>query len=252
MINDSAESQLHEIANLRDPAALYIEVISRCESHLRKDRVLANRRARGVLTKSTSSRDDENLKRTAKGIIAIMKRLLLVVAVAALAAHAAYSRGQATDSTRQVKAGEVIQFGDSLTVRVTKSPKSQFSGVKLKGEPVVVVIDFDGGKQGATLSYKLTADPRTSDLHLASGAQRLAPLALIEDFPSWGKDNDKEVEVLNPKESGGGVILTFGQKGSVTLLFDVPAEQAKTALKFSMTLRTVKPKDEQHSFVVSM
>ena len=181
-----------------------------------------------------------------------MKRLLLVVAVAALAAHAAYSQGHATGSTKQVKAGEVLQFGDSLTVRVTRSPMSQFSGVKLKGQPLVVVLDFESGKQGATLSYKLTADTRTSELYLASGAQRLAPLAVIEDFPSWGKDNDKEVEVLNPKEGGGGVILTFEQKGSISLLFDVPAEQAKAALKFSMTLRTVKPKDEQHSFVVSM
>ena len=77
-------------------------------------------------------------------------------------------------------------------------------------------------------------------------------LAVVEDFPSWGKDNDKEVEVLNAREGAGGVILTFGQKGSVSLLFDVPAEQVKAALKFSMTLRTVKPKDEQHSFVVNM
>lgn len=182
-----------------------------------------------------------------------MKRLLLlVIALAALATHAAYSQGHSNDSARQVKAGEVLQFGDSLSVRVTRSPVSQFSGVKLKGQPLVVVLDFDSGKQGATLSYKLTADTRTSDLYLASGNQRLAPLAVIEDFPSWGKDNDKDVEVLNPREGGGGVVLTFGQKGSVSLLFDVPAEQVKAALKFSMTLRTVKPKDEQHSFVVNM
>ena len=181
-----------------------------------------------------------------------MKRLLFVIALAALAAHSAYSQGHATDSTRQVKAGEVLQFSDSLTVRVTRSPTSQFSGVKLKGQPLVVVLDFDSGKQGATLSYKLTADPRTSELYLASGTQRLAPLAVIEDFPSWGKDNDKEAEVLSPRESVGGVTLTFGQKGSISLLFDVPAEQAKAALKFSMTLRTVKPKDEQHAFVVSI
>jgi hypothetical protein len=181
-----------------------------------------------------------------------MKNLLLVIALAAVGAHAAYSQGHSTDSARQVKAGEVVQFGDSLSVRVTKSSTPQFSGVKLKGQPLVVVLDFDGGKQGATLSYKVTADPRTSDLCLASGAQRLAPSAVIEDFPSWGKDNDKEVEVLNPREGGGGVILTFGQKGSISLLFDVPAEQARAALKFSMTLRTVKPKDEQHSFVVNL
>ena len=181
-----------------------------------------------------------------------MKRLLLVVALAAAGAGAAYSQGHTTDSTRRAKAGEVLQFGDALTVRVTRSPMTQFSGVKMKGQPLVVVLDFDSGKQGATLSYKLTADPRTSDLYLAGDARRLAPLAVIEDFPSWGKDNDKEVDVLSSKEGGGGVILTFGQKGSISLLFDVPAEQAKSALKFSMTLRTVKPKDEQHSFVVNL
>jgi hypothetical protein len=192
------------------------------------------------------------MRRTGKGIIAIMKKLLLVFALSAVGAHGAYAQGNSTDSTRHVKAGEVLQFGDSLTVRVTRSPMPQFSGVKLKGQPLVVVLDFDSGKQGATLSYKLTADPRTSDLYMSGAAQRLAPLAVIEDFPSWGKDNDKEVEVLNPREGGGGVVLTFAQKGSVTLLFDVQAEQAKSVLKFSMTLRTVKPKDEQHSFVVSI
>jgi hypothetical protein len=181
-----------------------------------------------------------------------MKRLLLVLALAAVASPAAYSQGHSNDSARQVKAGEVLQFGDSLSVRVTRSPVSQFSGVKLKGQALVVVLDFDSGKQGAALSYKLTADTRTSDLYLASGNQRLAPLAVIEDFPSWGKDNDKEVDVLSSREGGGGVILTFGQKGSISLLFDVPADQAKSALKFSMTLRTVKPKDEQHSFVVNL
>jgi hypothetical protein len=181
-----------------------------------------------------------------------MKKLLLVVALAVVGAHAAYSQGHSNDSARQVKAGEVTQFGDGVSVRVTRSLMPQFSGVKIKGQPLVVVLDLDSGKQGATLSYKLTTDPRTSDLYLAGRAQRLAPVAVIEDFPSWGKDNDKEVDVLSSKEDGGGVILTFGQKGSISLLFDVPPEQAKSALKFSMTLRTVKPKDEQHSFVVSI
>jgi hypothetical protein len=182
-----------------------------------------------------------------------MKKLLLVVALAVVGANAAYSQGHSNDSARQVKAGEVMQFGDSFSVRVTRSLMPQFSGVKIKGQPLVVVLDLDSGKQGATLSYKLTTDPRTSDLYLAGRAQRLAPVAVIEDFPSWGKDNDKEVEVLSVKEGGGGgVILTFGQKGSISLLFDVPAEQAKAAMRFSMTLRTVKPKDEQHSFVVSI
>jgi hypothetical protein len=181
-----------------------------------------------------------------------MKRLTFLAAIIACLALAAYSQHPAGDSTRQLRSGEVLQFGDGLSVRVTKSQTSQFTGVKLKGTPVVVTLDFDSGKKATSLSYKLTADPKTSDLYLSSGAQKLAPLAVVEDFPSWGKDNDKEVEVIDPKESGGGVVLSFGQKGSVSLLFDVPAQQAKTPLKFSMKLRTVAPVDEQHSFVVSL
>jgi len=181
-----------------------------------------------------------------------MKRLLVLAAIIAYVALAAYSQGKAGDSTRQLRAGEEVQFGDGLSVRVTKSQTSQFTSIKLKGEPVVVIVDFDSGKNATSLSYKLTANPKSSDLYLSSGAQKLAPVAVIEDFPSWGKDNDKEVEVIDPKESGGGVVLSFGQKGSVLLLFDVPAQQAKTPLKFSMKLRTVAPADEQHSFVVSL
>ena len=181
-----------------------------------------------------------------------MKRFLFLAAIIASVALCAFSQVKGSDPARQLREGEVLQFGDGLSVRVTKSQTSQFTSVKLKGEPVVVTLDFDSGKKAASLSYKLTADPKTSDLYLSSGAQKLAPLAVVEDFPSWGKDNDMDVEVIDPKESGGGVVLSFGQKGSVSLLFDVPAQQAERPLKFSMKLRTVAPVDEQHSFVVSL
>jgi len=181
-----------------------------------------------------------------------MKRLLFLAAIIVSVALCAFSQVKGGDSTRQLREGEALQFGDGLSVRVTKSQTSQFTSVKLKGQPVVVIVDFDSGKKATSLSYKLTADPKSSDLYLSNAAQKLAPVAVIEDFPSWGKDNDKEVEVLDPKESGGGVVLSFGQKGSVSLLFDVPAQQAKTPIKFSMKLRTVAPADEQHSFVVSL
>ena len=182
----------------------------------------------------------------------MVKRLILLLAMSALAAHAVFSQGKTADSAEQAKAGEVLQFAEGLTVRVTKSPTSQFSAVKLKGAPVVVIIDFDGARKNTSLSYKLTPDAKTSEIYLSSGVQKLAPLAVIEDFPSWGTDNDKEAEVLDPKEKGGGVVLSFRQKGSISLLFDVPAEQAKAPMKFSMRLRTIEPKDEQHSYVVSL
>jgi hypothetical protein len=178
-----------------------------------------------------------------------MKRLMVLIAIAALSATGVYSQGP-TESPRQVKAGDVIQLGATVNLRVTKSAKSPFAGVKVQGSPLVVVLEFDGGKS-ASVSYKLTPDPK-SELYLTSGAQKIAPLAALEDFPSWGADNDKEIEVLDPKDSLGIVTLNFAQKGTVSLLFDVPAAQAKTPQKFSLMLRTIKPTKEKFSFVVNL
>ena len=181
----------------------------------------------------------------------MMRKFLFFVVVVALTINVAYPQSRSGDSARQVKAGEVVPFGETVFVRATKATKS-FEGVKVKGEPVVVVLEMDAGKQGATLFYRLSADPGSSEIYLLSGAQKIAPRAVIEDFPSWGRDNDKEVDKLDPKETIGGVTLTFQQKGSISLLFDVPLEEAKTQKKLSVVLRMVQPKDEQRYFVVTL
>lgn len=178
-----------------------------------------------------------------------MKKLLILIALAAFSATATYSLGQATDAPRQVKAGEAIPLGNGLNLRVTKASKSPFTGVKLQGSPVVVVLEFDGNKN-SSVSYTLTPNAK-SELYLMSGAQKIAPLAVIEDFPAWGEDNDKETEVLNANEIGA-VTLNFGQKGTVSLLFDVPVAQAKTPQKFSLTIQTIKPNNQKYSAVVSL
>jgi hypothetical protein len=193
----------------------------------------------------------EREKERSKRKIAIMRKLLLLMAACAMASNVAYPQSPGADSARQVKAGEVVVIGSSLFVRVTKSTKS-FGGVKVKGAAVVVDLEMDAGKLGATLYYKLTADPGSSGVYLVSGAQKLAPRAVIEDFPSWGTDNDKEVDTLDPKDSIGGVTLTFQQKGSISLLFDVPLEEAKTPKKLSVVIRMVQPKDDQRSFVATL
>jgi hypothetical protein len=180
----------------------------------------------------------------------MMKRVLLVLTVVVLAINVAYPQGQKTDSTKPIQAGEVVPFGESLFIKVAKATRP-FAGVKVKGEPYVVVLDMDSGKPGATVFYRLTADPST-EIYLLSGAKKIAPRAVIEDFPSWGKDNDKEVDTLDPKDTVGGVTLTFQQKGSIALLFDVPVEEAKTQKKLSVALRVIQPKDEQRSFLVTL
>ena len=182
----------------------------------------------------------------------MIRRLFLFLAVAALAIQSAYPQNRAAGSVKQIKAGEVVLFGDSFTVKVTQATKSPFTHVKLKGEPVVVVLELDGGKKGVTFSYNLTADSKSSDLCLVSGAQKNAPRAVLEDFPSWGSDNDKEVEVLDPRDTAGSVSLNFEGKGSVSLLFDVPPAQAKAPRKFTVNIRTLQPKPEEHSFVVNL
>ncbi len=181
----------------------------------------------------------------------MMRKFLLLVAISALTINVAYTQSRSADAARQVQAGEVVPIGSTLFVRVMKSTKS-FEGVKVKGEAFVVVLEMDAGKQGATLFYKLNANPATSEIYLLSGARKLAPRAVIEDFPSWGKDNDKDIDGLDPKETIGGVTLTFQQKGSIALLFDVPLEDAKTQKKLSVALRMVQPKDDQRSFVVTL
>lgn len=182
----------------------------------------------------------------------MMRKLLFLTVVAALAINTGYSQSQKSDSPTTLKTGELTQLSDSVTFKVSRSAKSPFTGVKLEGQAVVIVLDLDAGKKSATISYQLSANPKLSEIYLTAGAKKIAPLAVIEDFPSWAADNDKEIEVLDPTEKSGGINLNFQRKGSISLLFDLPAEQAKTAQQFSIRIRTLKPTDEQHSFVVTL
>jgi hypothetical protein len=188
----------------------------------------------------------------------MMNKLLLFVVLATLGVHPTYGQDRTNETrprtlravgAKEVKAGELVQVGDNLTLKVSQSPKSPFAGIQVKGEPIVVMLELDAGKKSAMLSYNLSADSKASNVYLSNGAQRFAPRAVMDDFPSWGRNNDKEVEVLDPKEADGNVSLKFEGKGAVSLLFDVPATQAKVSKKLSIVLRAGQ---EQHSFVVNM
>lgn len=179
----------------------------------------------------------------------MMRKLILLMAACAVATNVGFTQSRTAETAAQVRAGEVVPIGDSLFVKVSRATKP-FAGVKVKGEAVVVVLEMDAGKSGATLFYNISTKPDASEVYLVSGVKKIAPLAVIEDFPSWGKDNDKEIDTLDPKETAGGTTLTFEQKGSISLLFDVPPEEAKTPKKLSVALRMVQPRDEQRSFVV--
>lgn len=187
-----------------------------------------------------------------------MKNFVLLLAIVALAIQPAYTQkrtpepAKSVDSPRQVKSGDLFPLGDDLLVKVTRSTASNFSTVKVQGEAVVVALELNAGKKGMTLSYKPSSDPRRSEIFLSDGDRRIGPRAVVEDFPSWGNDNDKEVEVLDPKEVAVGSTIDFQKKGSILLLFDLSPDQAKAAKKLSVSLRTLQPKNEQHSFVVNL
>jgi hypothetical protein len=180
--------------------------------------------------------------------------LLFITATGLSSIHAQNRLGDATraGTPMEIKAGEVVQLDESLTVKVTQSTNSPFAGIKVKGEPVVVVVELDAGKDSVTFLYKLSPIARSSEIYLSSKGEKLAPLAVVEDFPSFGTDNEKEVEVLDPKGGTSPSTLEFEGKGSVFLLFDLPKGQAKAPKKFSAIIRTTKPKTAQHSLVVGL
>ena len=175
----------------------------------------------------------------------MIRTTLFVVALALVLEPAS------AQTARQVKSGELVRVSDGLTVKVTTGAKTPFAKVKLAGAPFVVVVELDAGKNETALSYKLTADAKSSDLYLTVGTKKLVPRAVMEDFPSWGGDNDKEVEAVDPRDDGA-VSLSFKRAGSISLLFDVPADQASAPKKLSILVRTVKPAEAEHSFVVTL
>ena len=177
----------------------------------------------------------------------MIRRALILAAVFALITQS----GFAQNPVRQAKAGEVVRLTEGLTVRVSKAVKSPFANVKVAGEPFVVVLELDAGLKDTGLSYQITADAKTSEVSLTNGNQRVAPRAVVEDFPSWGEDNDKEVEIISPQDKGAASI-SFRKTGSISILFDLPANQPAAARKLSLVLRTLKPAEEQHSLVVTL
>jgi len=181
-----------------------------------------------------------------------MKRLVLILAITALATGSALTQTRTADLPRQVKGGDVVPLGDGLTIKVIQSSKSPFASVKIKGDPVVIALELDAVKKPISMSYKLSADSKTSDIYLTGGTTRIGPSAVVEDFPSWGKDNDKEVEVLDAKANSGGGTIDFEGKGSISLVFDVPPALGKASKKLSIIVRTLKPVDQLYSLVVNL
>jgi len=176
----------------------------------------------------------------------MLTKFLSIGAAAMLLVQSGYSQSS------QAKAGDLVSLSEGITIRVTKAAKSPFGSVKVKGEPLVVVLELDAGKKNARLGYKLGTDAAWSDIYLEGGDKRFGPRAVVEDFSSWGNDNDKEVEVLDPKDKTVGASLQFRGKGSLYLLFDVPSEQARTQKKLTIVIETIESTAQEHTVVVTL
>jgi uncharacterized protein YkvS len=181
----------------------------------------------------------------------MIRRVLMFAAAFALVTQSAFTQTSGDGSVKQAKAGEIVRLTQGLTLRVTKAVKSPFANVKVMGESFVVVLELDSGIKETALSYQITTDPKSSGVSLTSGNLKVAPRALVEDFPSWGEDNDKEVELVTPQDKGA-VSISFRRTGSIFILFDLPSGQAATSKNLSVVLKTTKPKEEQHSVSVTL
>lgn len=199
-----------------------------------------------VLKKNSAQIDDDSINSFRGKMLIMIRRALIIAAMFGLITQSAFAQ----TPVRQARAGEVVRLTEGLTLRVTKAVKSPFASVKVTGEPFAVVLELDAGLKETALSYQITADAKTSEVSLTSGTQRIAPRAVVEDFPSWGEDNDKEVELITPHDVGAASI-SFRRTGSISVLFDLPAGPPASARKLSLVLRTLKPTEEQHSIVVT-
>jgi hypothetical protein len=180
----------------------------------------------------------------------MMFRRLTVLGVALFLVQPALSQSRTGASPQQARAGEVVRLGDGLTLKATRSDKSPFAGVKVKGEQVVVVLELDAGKAATTLFYA-TGSTEKSSIYLNAGILKIAPAAVMEDFPSWGAENDKEVEVYAPSEGPSGSTVEFEGKGYINLLFALTPAQLKMPRKLTLELKTSKPTSQSYSVVVS-
>src|SRR5438128_8435680 len=98
----------------------------------------------------------------------MMRAAAILIVASLITIQSVYAQGP-NDSTKQVKAGDSLKLCEGVTLRVVKSPSPRFKSVKLKGEAVVVALNFDAGKQSATVSYKATGNPDSSEVYLTDG-----------------------------------------------------------------------------------
>jgi hypothetical protein len=181
-----------------------------------------------------------------------MKKFILFAALAALLAPAVYSQNP-TGAPVELKGDVWTPLGTTLKARFTRGwngPKLPTDAVKVKGNAMFAMIEFQATKS-ATVSYKTTPDDK-SDIYLVKDGQKIAPIAVMEDFPSWGEDNDKEVELLTSRNSPGSTTLNFSQTGWLNILFDVPLEQMKPPQNFKLMVRSLKANNQTYSFAVSL
>jgi hypothetical protein len=156
----------------------------------------------------------------------LKRSLKLLLIMAFVIVQTTFAQERPRRASKEFKAREVISLGDAMTVKGAPGVRPLISGLKFKGESFVAVLDFNA-KKAAGIIYNLSIDPDTTGVALLIGGKKYAPVATMDDFPSWGRDNDKEIEPLEKDDTEGSVSVRFDGRGSVSFFFDLPAGSGK-------------------------
>jgi len=123
-------------------------------------------------------------------------------------------RCEKEDKGERIAHGKKAPLKKGTSFWTQKGKAGDFSSVKLKGNPYVVDLHFQGSDENPTLSYMLHHSPSFADFYLKVGDQKVTPSAFIEDFEK------KEVKVMEASTSYSRS-RSIQQTAIVSLLFDV-------------------------------
>ena len=182
----------------------------------------------------------------------MVRRSLKFLLLMALIVHTTFAQERLRRVSKEFKAREVISLGETMTVKGASGARPLTSGLKIKGESFVAVLDFDAGKKAAGVTYNLSLDPENSGIWLLINGKKFSPVAVMDDFPSWGSNNDKEIEPIEKEDGDSSPSLRFEGRGSISFIFDLPAGSAKAPKKLSVSLQSTEPKLASHEFIVSL
>ncbi len=131
-----------------------------------------------------------------------------------------------------------IPLPKGASLKVAPGKASEFKSVALQGKPFVVDFAFSF-PESTNLAYFLHRSPNFAEFYILAGGQKIAPIA-EQQYRASDSTEEVKVEKLENDFSYSRSRTTSGQ-GSLTLLFDIPAEaKGSKELYFTVTVEEQK------------